>query len=276
MHRERLLDRPPVVVVRRLPISIRLTSRRISPAAFASEPECPDPGRAKPRQGFAVRDPGYHGVVPSSSTRPEKRLDDTRREARACRRCDLWHDATSVVFGEGPVPARVMLVGEQPGDVEDRRGEPFVGPAGTLLREVLGEVGLREKDVYLTNAVKHFKWRPKGTRRIHDTPNWTEIRACGPWLEAELALVRPKVLVCLGRIAAQALVGRDARVTALRGRVLDVPELAMPVVVTFHPSAVLRAGDERRRRRAELAMDLELARTVVRPARRGVETAARG
>ena len=225
-----------------------------APAAFAGERGCPDPGGAKPRAGLAARDPGYHAVVPSSSTRPEKRLDEKRREARACRRCDLWRDATSVVFGEGPVPARVMLVGEQPGDVEDRRCEPFVGPAGRLLREVLGEVGLREKDVYLTNAVKHFKWRPKGTRRIHDTPNWTEVKACSPWLHAELELVRPKVLVCLGRIAAQALVGRDARVTALRGRVLDVPELTMPVVVTFRPSAVLRAGDERRRLRASWRM----------------------
>jgi len=169
-----------------------------------------------------------------------------------------------------------MLVGEQPGDVEDRRGEPFVGPAGRLLREILDEVGLREKDVYLTNAVKHFKWRPKGTRRIHDTPRWTEVKACTHWLQAELALVRPKVLVCLGRTAAQALVGRDARITALRGRVLDIPELAMPVVVTFHPSAVLRAGEERGRRRAELAEDLALARAAARPARRGVETGARG
>jgi len=225
--------------------------------------------------GLAVSDAGYHGVV-SSSSRPGKKLDEKRREAQACRRCDLWRGATGVVFGKGPVPARVMLVGEQPGDVEDRRGEPFVGPAGTLLREILGEVGLRDKDVYLTNAVKHFKWRPKGTRRIHDTPNWTEVGACSPWLQAELALVRPNVLVCLGRIAAQALVDRAARVTALRGRVLDVPELTMPVVVTFHPSAVLRAGDERRQRRAELAEDLELARTVARPVRRGVETASHG
>ena len=169
-----------------------------------------------------------------------------------------------------------MLVGEQPGDIEDRRGEPFVGPAGRLLREVLAEVGVRERDAYLTNAVKHFKWRPKGTRRIHDTPNWTEVRACMHWLEAELALVRPKVLVCLGRTAAQAVVGHDARVTALRGRLLDVPELPMPVVVTFHPSAVLRAGEERHRRRAELAEDLALAGTAARPSRRGVETAARG
>ena len=219
--------------------------------------------------------PGYHEAVPSASATTRK-LGEARREAGACRRCDLWRDATQVVFGDGTATARLMLVGEQPGDVEDRQGEPFVGPAGSLLREVLAEIGMREQDVYLTNAVKHFKWRPKGTRRIHDTPNWTEVRACLHWLHVELALVRPTVLVCLGRTAAQALVGRDARVTALRGRVLDVPELAMPVVVTLHPSAVLRAGEERKLRRAELAEDLALAAASVRRAPRGVETAAPG
>ena len=219
--------------------------------------------------------PGYHGAVPSASA-TRRKLGEARREAGACRRCDLWRDATQVVFGDGPPTARMMLVGEQPGDVEDREGAPFVGPAGRLLREVLAEIGVQERDVYLTNAVKHFKWRPKGTRRIHDTPTWTEVHACMHWLQVELALVRPTVLVCLGRTAAQALVGRDARVTALRGRVLDVPELAMPVVVTLHPSAVLRAGDERKLRRAELAEDLALAAASVRRARRGVETAAQG
>ena len=224
---------------------------------------------------MAAGEPGYHAVVPSSATRRQTELDEKRREARGCRRCDLWRDATHVVFGEGPVRARLMLVGEQPGEVEDRRGEPFVGPAGTLLREVLGEVGLRESDVYLTNAVKHFKWRPKATRRIHDTPNWTEVKACSPWLHAELQLVRPKVLVCLGRIAAQVLVGRDARVTTLRGRVLDVPELTMPVVVTFHPSAVLRAGESDAASRR--AGGGSRARARRRPtARRGVEIAAHG
>ena len=152
-----------------------------------------------------------------------------------------------------------MLVGEQPGDVEDRRGVPFVGPAGELLQHVLDDIGLDRESVYLTNAVKHFKWRAKGKRRIHDTPSWSELRACDVWLRAELALVRPTVLVCLGRTAAQALLGRDARVGALRGRLLDVPDLEMPVVVTLHPSAVLRAGAARDERRLELAHDLELA-----------------
>jgi len=214
--------------------------------------------------------------MPTASPSPGTKLDEKRREARGCRRCDLWRGATQVVFGDGPPRARLMLVGEQPGDVEDRRGEPFVGPAGRLLREILDEVGLREQDVYLTNAVKHFKWRPKGTRRIHDTPSWTEIRACDLWLRAELALVRPKVLVCLGRTAAQALLGCDSRVTALRGRLLTVPELEMPVVVTLHPSAVLRAGDQRERRREELSQDLALAGAAARPARRGVKAAFRG
>ena len=190
-------------------------------------------------------------------------LARARREARSCRRCDLYRDATQTVFGEGRAGAELMLVGEQPGDAEDTEGRPFVGPAGALLRDVLGEVGLDERRIYVTNAVKHFKWRPRGTRRIHDKPNRSEIRACEHWLRLELALVRPRVLVCLGATAAQSLLGRDARVGALRGRVLEVPDLDPGVVVTVHPSAVLRAGDRRRALRAELADDLALARRAV-------------
>ena len=185
-------------------------------------------------------------------------LEAGRREAESCQRCDLWRNATQTVFGEGTVRARAMLVGEQPGDAEDEEGRPFVGPAGTLLRKVMDEVGLRERDVYLTNAVKHFKWRPKGKRRIHDTPNWTEIRACDLWLRLELATVQPDLLVLLGATAAKAVLGRDARVTALRGSVIESPEVALPVVVTLHPSAVLRAGDQRDERRAELVEDLTI------------------
>jgi DNA polymerase len=185
-------------------------------------------------------------------------LELARHEAEGCRRCDLWRNATQVVFGEGTIRARAMLVGEQPGDVEDEQGRPFVGPAGLLLRKVVQEVGLRERDLYLTNAVKHFKWRPKGTRRIHDTPNWSEVRACDYWLRLELANVQPEVLVLLGGTAAQAVLGRSARVTQLRGSVLEVPEVEVPVVVTLHPSAVLRAGERRRERRAELVDDLTL------------------
>jgi uracil-DNA glycosylase len=187
-------------------------------------------------------------------------LEVARREADACRRCDLWRSATQTVFGEGSIRARAMLVGEQPGDAEDEQGRPFVGPAGTLLRTVMEEVGLRERDVYLTNAVKHFKWRPKGKRRIHDTPNWTEIRACDLWLRLELATVQPELLVLLGATAAKALLGGSAKVTALRGSVLEVPQVEAPVMVTLHPSAVLRAGERRHERRAELVEDLTIVR----------------
>ena len=187
-------------------------------------------------------------------------IDELRDEAEHCRRCELWKLGTQVVFGEG-AKRSLMLVGEQPGDVEDRAGRPFVGPAGTLLREVLEEVGIAPEDAYLTNAVKHFKWRtggPGGKRRIHDKPNWTEVRACGHWLGLELAEVRPELVVCLGATAAQALLGRNARVGALRGQVLTL-DTGTPVMVTIHPSAVLRAGDERDTRREELRTDLELA-----------------
>ena len=187
-------------------------------------------------------------------------LEAAREEAEGCRRCDLWRNATQTVFGEGTIRARAMLVGEQPGDVEDEEGRPFVGPAGALLRKVMGEVGLREREVYLTNAVKHFKWRPKGTRRIHDTPNWTEIRACDVWLRLELSTVQPELLVLLGATAAKAVLGGKARVTQLRGSVLERPEVEVPVVVTLHPSAVLRAGDQRAERRAELVEDLTIVR----------------
>ena len=212
------------------------------------------------------------------SRRPAATLAEARHNAAGCRRCDLWRDATQVVFGEGTTRARAMLVGEQPGDAEDLQGRPFVGPAGLLLRRVLGEVGLDERDLYLTNAVKHFKWRPKGTRRIHDTPNWTEIRACDIWLRLELAEVAPELLVCLGATATHAVLGRGARVTALRGRIVDVPELDVPVIVTLHPSAVLRAGERRHERRAELAHDLALVRATLDGLRsaRGVATASRG
>jgi uracil-DNA glycosylase len=181
-----------------------------------------------------------------------------REEAASCRRCDLWKLGTQTVFGEGAL-RKLMLVGEQPGDVEDRAGHPFVGPAGRLLRELLSEAEIDEKDVYLTNAVKHFKWRASGKRRIHDKPNWTEIRACGHWLSLELAAVRPALVVCLGATAAQALLGRQARVGAMRGERLQL-ESGEAAFVTIHPSAVLRAGEEREQRRAELLSDLELAR----------------
>jgi uracil-DNA glycosylase len=184
-----------------------------------------------------------------------------RREAADCKRCPLWENATQTVFGEGALGG-LMLVGEQPGDVEDQAGRPFVGPAGKLLRELLKEARIDEDQVYVTNAVKHFKWRPKGTRRIHDKPNWSEIRACSHWLDQELAVVQPGLVVCLGATAAQLLVGRDARINALRGRPVPIGEGTLGLV-TIHPSAVLRAGEEREERRSELLEDLELARDLL-------------
>jgi uracil-DNA glycosylase len=184
-----------------------------------------------------------------------------RREAATCTRCPLFARATQTVFGEGRRRG-LMLVGEQPGDVEDREGRPFVGPAGALLRELLDEVGIAAKETYLTNAVKHFKWRPSGTRRIHDKPSWSEIEACGHWLDLELETVRPELVVCLGATAAQAFFGRAARVGALRGSPHELPQ-GVPALVTIHPSAVLRAGDARKERRAELRSDLERARAVL-------------
>jgi DNA polymerase len=189
------------------------------------------------------------------------RLDRLRREAAECRLCPLWEHATQTVFGEG-ARRGLMLVGEQPGDVEDTAGRPFVGPAGQLLRELLGEARIAEEEVYVTNAVKHFKWKPRGKRRIHDKPNWSEIRACGHWLERELEAVEPTLVVCLGATAAQALLGRDARVGALRGSPVTLAD-GRPALVTIHPSAVLRAGEEREQRHGELLEDLELARDLL-------------
>jgi DNA polymerase len=184
-----------------------------------------------------------------------------RREAADCRRCPLWKLGTQTVFGEG-AKGGLMLVGEQPGDIEDRAGRPFVGPAGRLLRELLEEARIAEEHVYLTNAVKHFKWRPKGKRRIHDKPSWAEINACSHWLDLELAAVGPELVVCLGATAARLLVGRSARVGVLRGKRVEVGD-GIPALVTLHPSAVLRAGEERDARRAELLEDLQLAHDIL-------------
>jgi DNA polymerase len=185
-------------------------------------------------------------------------LAAVRRDAADCRRCDLWKLGTQTVFGVGATGG-LMLVGEQPGDAEDREGHPFVGPAGKLLRTLLEEAGIEDDETYVTNAVKHFKWRPAGKRRLHDKPSWSEVQACGHWLGLELALVRPRLVVCLGATAAQALFGRTARVGAMRGRVHALAS-GVPAVVTIHPSAVLRAGDAREERRRELLEDLRFAR----------------
>lgn len=166
-----------------------------------------------------------------------------RESACACRACPLWRNATQTVFGEGPVNAEITLVGEQPGDVEDRGGCAFIGPAGQLLNQALSEAGIDRGQVYVTNAVKHFKWKPRGKRRIHQTPNSRDIAACRPWLEAELRLIKPRVLVCLGSTAATTIFGAGARVLRDRGQVRE-SKFAERTVITFHPSALLRAPDE--------------------------------
>ena len=173
-------------------------------------------------------------------------LDELQQDAKNCKACDLWKNATQTVFGEGMSSAKIMFIGEQPGDQEDLQGKPFVGPAGKLLDSALAEAGIDRKQVYVTNAVKHFKWEPRGKRRIHKKPSVTEIAACRPWLEAEIAALQPKAIVCLGATASQALFGRDFRVTLHRGEFLKSP-LAPFVMATVHPSSILRAPDEETR-----------------------------
>jgi uracil-DNA glycosylase family protein len=164
--------------------------------------------------------------------------------ASACQGCDLHQRATQVVFGEGPRSARLMLIGEQPGDQEDRAGKPFVGPAGRLLDRVLAEVGLDRGEVYVTNAVKHFKWEPRGERRIHVKPSASEVQACRGWLRAELSAVAPTMIVCLGAVAAQSFLGHTFRVTTDHGRLLAHTPWAPWLMATYHPSALLRMPDE--------------------------------
>jgi DNA polymerase len=171
------------------------------------------------------------------------KLDELRREAAGCTACDLYERATQTVFGEGEPGARVMLVGEQPGDREDVEGEPFVGPAGQLLDRALTDAGIVRGDAYVTNVVKHFKWEPRGKRRIHKKPDAVEITACRPWLDSEIAVVAPEVVVCLGATAAQALLGRDFRVTKQRGIFFE-GVIGPTLTATVHPSSILRAPDE--------------------------------
>lgn len=191
-------------------------------------------------------------------------LPALREAAAGCTACPLHLTGTQTVFGEGAKSARVLLVGEQPGDREDIEGRPFVGPAGRLLDEALEEAGIDRASAYLTNVVKHFKWQARGRRRIHQKPNAAEIAASRPWLDAELAVVRPQALVCLGATAAQALLGRQFRVTRDRGRLLE-SALAPVTLATVHPSSILRAPDEetRRRERALFVEDLEVAADAV-------------
>ncbi len=184
---------------------------------------------------------------PATSKVPDQLTLPALREAAAgCRACDLYKTGTQTVFGQGAEHAQVMFVGEQPGDREDREGKPFVGPAGGVLDEALAEAGIDRRHVYITNAVKHFKWKPQGKRRLHQKPNAAEINACRPWLDAEIAVVKPHLLVLLGATAAQALLGRDFRVSVQRGQLMERPGLP-PMMATVHPSSILRAPDDETR-----------------------------
>jgi uracil-DNA glycosylase len=188
-----------------------------------------------------------------------------RESASTCRNCDLWRDATQTVFGEGSPRSKAVLVGEQPGDAEDRAGHPFVGPAGRVLDDGLAAAGIERRDVYVTNAVKHFKWRAQGKRRIHQRPNAAEVAACRPWLLGELDAIRPDVMVLLGATAAQALLGRAFRVTKQRGEPLEDTGFAPFVVATVHPASVLRERDDdaRAQARAGFVRDLEVVRALL-------------
>lgn len=182
----------------------------------------------------------------------------------SCRACHLWENATQTVFGEGPPTAPMMLIGEQPGDQEDVDGHPFVGPAGRILDEALVSAGVQRDQVFVTNAVKHFKWKPRGKRRIHDKPNRQEVLACKPWLERELELVGPEVVVALGATAAQSLLGTSFKLTAHLGEVMTSTGLAPHVIATIHPSLVLRTRDsgEREALKARLCEDLATAQSL--------------
>jgi DNA polymerase len=187
-------------------------------------------------------------------------LPALRRAAATCQGCELYHNATQTVFGEGPRDAKVMLIGEIPGDREDQEGKPFVGPAGRLLDEALRAAGFRRADAYITNAVKHFRFEERGKRRIHKKPRWREVEACKPWLLAEISAIAPKLIICLGATAAQALLGRGFRITKNRGQLIE-SQWAPLLMTTYHPSAILRAPEkaDRERMRREFNDDFRRA-----------------
>lgn len=223
--------------------------------------KCPPRTQMRTReQGDATR------FVPKKPT-----IGSLRVAARTCRACDLWKNASQTVFGEGNSRPSIMLIGEQPGDKEDIAGHPFVGPAGRLLDEALGAAEINRKDVFVTNVVKHFSWTPaeRGKRRIHKKPRYSEIKACRPWLDAEIAVTHPQVIVCLGATAAQALLGREFSVMRDRGKFVPSP-LAPYVMATVHPSSVLRAQDEesRREQKESFIADLRLAAAQIKKHRR--------
>ena len=231
--------------------------------AARSSPTAPAKGRARatvrarPRSTRSAAD-----FIPPRPTIPK-----ARAASKGCRGCHLWKVGTQTVFGEGPSAASVIFVGEQPGDQEDRAGHPFVGPAGRLFDTALQEAGIDRDTVYLTNAVKHFKWKPaeRGERRIHQKPNAGEISACHPWLDLEISLIKPRIVVCLGAVAAQALLGKSFRVTKERGKAIP-SEDAGTIIATVHPSSVLRSPDAESRARAmrEFVRDLKVVAGHIR------------
>lgn len=199
-------------------------------------------------------------VTSAADFLPERfNLKSLRAAAEYCRGCDLYKNTTQTVFGEGPRHAHIILLGEVPGDQEDVQGKPFVGPAGRLLDESLEEAGISRDDVYVTNAVKHFRWEPRGQRRLHKKPSWRQIEACRPWLQAEILVIKPAVIVCMGATAAQTMLGRDFRITKHRGEFF--PGESAWLTATYHPSAILRAPDkeDRKRMRTEFIDDLHHA-----------------
>jgi uracil-DNA glycosylase len=219
------------------------------------------PPKTKARATKSSRDPAASSSSKNTAAPLlliAKSIDDARAGAKNCEACDLYKHATQTVFGEGARKPRILFVGEQPGDQEDLQGHPFVGPAGKLLDTALAKVGIDRSTTYVTNVVKHFKWEPRGKRRIHKKPNAAEIAACRPWLETEIALLRPQVVVCLGATAAQTLLDRKFRVTQSRGELLE-SALAPHVMATVHPSSILRAPDDESRHRemTEFVVDLK-------------------
>jgi uracil-DNA glycosylase len=203
--------------------------------------------------------------VPANPTIPKLQI-----ASQGCKGCDLWKRGTQTVFGDGARHASVLFIGEQPGDKEDIEGKPFVGPAGNLLNKALDAAGIDRTQIYVTNAVKHFKWEPRGKRRIHKKPNAMEIAACRPWLDAEIEVVKPRVVVCLGATAAQALLGKTFKVTQQRGKIITSPLTPYAIMATVHPSSILRAQDDESRH-AEMARfidDLREIAPMVRAERR--------
>jgi DNA polymerase len=221
------------------------------------EARAPQLSTSPPGPGSAGQVPGAGPFVPAGAD-----LAELRAAAARCEGCELYRNASQVVFGRGPADARIALVGEQPGDQEDRQGAPFVGPAGEVLDRALAEVGLARERLYVTNVVKHFKWERRGKRRIHKKPSASEISACRPWLDTEIQLVKPRAVVCLGATAAQALLGKQFKVTAQRGTFI-ASALAPLVMATVHPSSILRERDDEVRRRAQERFVADL-RTVAR------------